>query len=251
MIGLIKISSAAAFEVQHHFDVSIGPFDAANAQFAYTLNPVTYGVNSRVQTNGVFNTLYPFKANYATTGKIKKEKFETASYHYDSQSRFNKRSKELVYDDNGRPLYRLSTKNGKQKKGSVDTTIDSTDTTDLQTIFAKLAKQYNDVRFCDARMQVFDGKKRFDVIFKDEGKEELLPQKGLPYSGTAVKCSIYIDKLGDKGDDLLWEMTSDRPIYFWMMEDEKTRKPFIAKIMIEDTPLGRLEALAQKIEIKD
>ena len=75
VIGLIKISSAAAFEVQHHFDVSIGPFDAANAQFAYTLNPVTYGVNSRVQTNGVFNTLYPFKANYATTGKIKKEKF--------------------------------------------------------------------------------------------------------------------------------------------------------------------------------
>ncbi len=251
LAGIFKIPSVMAFEVKHDFNVSIGPFDAATTRFTYTLNPSAYGVTSKVKTDGVFNTLYPFKANYATTGKIKKEKFETATYHYDSQSRFNKRSKELVYDDNGRPLYRLSTKNGKQKKSGVDTTIDSTDTTDLQTIFAKLAKQYNDVRFCDARMQVFDGKKRFDVIFKDEGKEELPSQEGLAYSGTAAKCSIYIDKLGDKGDDLLWELTSDRPIYFWMMEDENSRKPFIVKIMIEDTPLGRLEALAQKIEIKD
>jgi len=249
--GILKTSSAAAFEVRHDFNVSIGPFDAAVAQFTYTLNPSDYGVNSKVKTDNLFNTLYPFKANYATTGKIKKDKFETATYHYDSQSRFNKRSKELVYDDNGRPVYRLSTKNGKQKKGNVDTAIDSTDTTDLQTIFAKLAKQYNDVRFCDARMQVFDGKKRFDVIFKDEGKEELPAAENTPFSGQAAKCSIYIDKLGAKGDDLLWELTSDRPIYFWMMEDPQTHKPFIVKIIIEDTPLGRLEAYAQNVEIKD
>ena len=62
---------------------------------------------------------------------------------------------------------------------------------------------------------------------------------------------MYIDKLGAKGDDLLWELTSDRPIYFWIMTDTQSGRPFIARIIVEDTPLGRLEVYTRKTGIKE
>ena len=241
--------TALAFTVEHEFTVLLGPFDASRTRFSYSLKPGDYSVNSAVRTNGFFDTLYPFKANYATTGKIKNNNLQTGSYHYDSQSRFSKRSRELVYDDKGRAIYRLSTKNDKSKKVEIEQNADNNGTTELQTVFAELARQYNQVRFCDSRHQVFDGKRRYDVIFKDEGQENIMANDYTSLAGNAAKCSMYIDKLGAKGDDLLWELTQDRPIYFWILEDNKTRKPFIARIMIEDTPLGRLQVYTSHITV--
>ena len=119
----------------------------------------------------------------------------------------------------------------------------------MQTVFAELAKQYNEVKFCDSRMQVFDGKRRFDVIFKDEGQDELKANEYSSIEGTAAKCSMYIDKLNSKDDDLLWELTSERPIYFWILE--QNGKPFIARVSIDETPLGPLNVYTSKVSIKD
>ncbi len=249
-IFLQFIPQAQAFSVTHDFNVIVGIFDAARTRFTYELTPKTYRVGSEVSTDGLFDTLYPFKAIYATNGLIKKDSFQTQSYKYTSQSRFSKRSRELVYNDQGEAIYRLSTKDDKTRKVLIEENDNNNGTTDLQTVMAKLSKQYNDLKFCDSRMEVFDGKRRFSVIFKDEGKEVLSPVEQSPFAGEAAKCSMYIDKLGAKGDDLLWELTSDRPVYFWIMEAPKEKIPFIARIQIEDTPLGKMDVYTSKIEIK-
>lgn len=112
---LLGIQPAQAFSVRHDFSVQIGPFDASRTNFEYALTPTEYRVESTVKTNGLFDTLYPFRADYATTGKINGDNMETRSYKYKSQSRFTSRSRELVYDRNGKPLYRLSAKTAKRK----------------------------------------------------------------------------------------------------------------------------------------
>lgn len=243
--------AASAFSVTHDFTVFLGPFNASETHFTYTLTPDNYAVNSTVKTFGMFDTLYPFKAEYATTGRLNKNGLATTSYKYASQSRFSHRTKEIIYDENGQPLYRISSKNGKKKKVKITPDPDNHDTTDLQTVLAELSHQYNQMRFCDSRMQVFDGKRRFDVIFKDEGKEELSANEYRPYAGTAAKCSMYIDKLDSEGDDLLWQISSDRPIYFWILSDNKTQLPFIAQIEIESTPLGKMNVYTNNITIKE
>lgn len=245
---LLFPTQAQTAAVQHNFTIFLGPFNAGKTRFTYTLQPQDYSVRSKVETAGIFNTLYPFTAEYATTGKIKGKDLETSSYKYKSQSRFNTRRKELIYDQNGNPVYRISAKNDKVKKVEIDLSPDNKDTTDLQTVIAELALQYNKNKNCNARMQIFDGKRRFDTIFKDEGKQEIAANEYSPFSGTAHKCSMYIDKLLNDSDDLLWELTSEKPIYFWILEDKESRLPFIARIEIEDTPLGKLEVFTQTIQ---
>lgn len=245
------IFKVEAFNVQHDFIVFVGPFNASETYFEYALTPFEYSVKSGVKTFGTFKTLYPFEASYATTGKIKDQELETMSYKSKSKSRFTRRHKELVYDNQGQPIYRISSKNDKKKRVEIRQDVKNKDTTDLQTVFAELARQYNKVKFCDARMEVFDGKKRFDVIFKDEGQDNLSVNKESPFSGVATKCSMYIDNLGAKGDDLLWDITSDKPIYFWIQEDAQYKIPFIARVDIENTDLGRVQVLTKNITIKE
>lgn len=248
---LFTVSDVQAAVVEHDFTAILGVFNASDTKFTYELTPQNYAIRSEVKTAGVFDTLYPFKAIYSTTGNIKKKDFETTSYKYTSQSRFTKRTKELVYNDKGEPIYRLSSKNDKAKKVDITPDINNKDTTDLQTVFAKLAKQYNELKFCDSRMEVFDGKRRFDVIFKDEGQDTLQKNEYSAFEGPAAKCSMYIDKLNSKDDDLMWELTSKHPVYFWIMEDKESKMPFIAHVLVEDTPLGRLDVYTKNITIKD
>ncbi|MBE6454775.1 MAG: DUF3108 domain-containing protein [Alphaproteobacteria bacterium] len=248
---LLTINTSHSAEVEHHFKVNLGTFDAAEAKFSYSLSPHTYSVNSIISTSGLFHTLYPFQAKYSTSGKIKKDQLQTTDYHYSSQSRFNSRSKELIYNEDGIPIYQINTKNNKSKKRKIENSQHHKGTTDLQTVFAALTKQYNELKFCDSRMEVFDGKRRFDVIFKDEGQEYISACANGAFSGKASKCSMYIDKLNSDEDDLLWQLTSERPVYFWILEDTATKKPFIAQIKVKDTPLGKLNVCTDKITIKE
>ncbi|MDR1693841.1 MAG: DUF3108 domain-containing protein [Lactobacillaceae bacterium] len=242
--------NSLAFTVNHEFDVFIGKFNASRTSFSYSVSDKDYTVSSDVKTYGLFDKLYPFQAVYSTEGKIGKDKeMKTVSYKYVAKSRFNRRTKELVYNDEGIPVYRISSKNEKEKKSNVNVDVDVESTTDLQTVMAELVMQYAEFRFCDARMEVFDGKKRFDVIFKDEGNQTIKANKYSAFEGSATKCSMYIDNLGSKGGDMLWEISSDQPVYFWIMEDEN-KIPFIARLEIKDTKYGRVQVYTKNVEVR-
>lgn len=238
-----------ALSVKHNFNAFIGPFNASIADFEYQLDNKKYAVKSKIKTHGLFDTLYPFEAIYSTTGFLKKNKMQTDTYKYQSQSRFSKRTKDVIYSSQGIPLQIISSKNGREKIKKVNTTENIDDTTDLQTVVASIANQYNKVKNCNAKMRIFDGKRRFDVIFEDLGTDNIKKDENSPFYGEATKCSMYIDKLKEDGDDMLWQLTSDSPIYFWIMKDKNTQAPFIAKINVEDTPLGEMNVYTTNIEV--
>ena len=250
LISLIFPSMAKAFTVKHNFFITVGIFDASKTQFSYTLNPHDYKVASKVMTNGFFNAVYPFEANYITSGKIKSSQMVTLDYNYEAKSKFNTRTKKVFYE-NGKPISQVATKNGKEKRKEFTPSSTPADTFDLQTVIAKIAKQYNEVSFCDSTLKVYDGRRRFDVVFKDEGTENLTANEHSFYSGKASKCSMHIKKILSEDDDELWEFSANKPIYFWIARDTKNNHPFIAKIFIKDTPLGELTAHTTDISIEE
>ena len=249
-LSLVATQNAQAFSVHHDFIAHIGIFDAGRITFEYGLTPKNYTVASAIKTNGFFNALYPFEAVFTTAGAIKNHELKTASYEYRLKSRFNRRTKELVYDDHGQPVYIITSKNDREKKKRpVALPQDTGTTTDLQTAFAKLARQYEQVNFCDSQMEIFDGKRLYSIIFRNEGKEKIEKNKFSPFAGLATKCSMHIDKPVEDGKGLLWEIAGEKPIYFWILEQEG--KPFIARAEISETPLGALRIYTKNITIKE
>lgn len=252
LFSVILAGTAQAYNVTHDFTVLLGPFNASRTLFNYDITPQSYEVKSTVNTNGLFSTLYPFRAEYLTSGKIQKQKLTTTNYKSLSKSRFNTRKKEMFYDEHGRPTYRISSKNDiSGKKVEILPPPDNIHTTDLQTVLAEIIVQYTKLKFCNARMHVFDGKKNFDVIFNDEGTDTLEPNEYSRYAGTAVKCSFYADSLGQDYDDLIFRLTPENPVYFWIMEDPESGLPFIAKMENKSTPLGKLTVYTANLQIKE
>ena len=250
LICLIFPSLANAFTVKHDFFVTIGLFDACKTEFSYTLNKNNYKISSKITTNGFFNTVYPFEANYITSGTIKNSQMTTIDYNYESKSKSKKRSKKVFYE-NGEPIYQITSKNGKEKKRKFKPSPTPADTFDLQTVIAKITYQFNELGFCDSILKVYDGKRRFDVVFKDEGSENLTTDKHSFYNGPTAKCSMYIKKVLSGDDDQLWELSANKPIIFWIAKDAKKGYPFITKIFIKNTPLGDLTAHTTNITIKE
>jgi hypothetical protein len=78
------------------------------------------------------------------------------------------------------------------------------------------------------------------------GKEKLVT----PYfKGRAMKCKMNLEIL--EGTDAGFLLNENEPVYYWILNDEKTGFPFVAKVFIKSTPLGKLESLTTEIEVKN
>lgn len=248
--GLIMPTLSHGSGLTHYISVKIGPFAAAQVKLSYDITPKNYAFNSKVATDGVFGSVYPFSAEYETSGSIHQNKLITKDYRYKSATKTHTRTKQLVFDTKGHLDYRLSSKDGDAKKVEIELPSATFNAHDLQTVFAALTRQFQQNKFCAMDKIVFDGKKRYKVNFQDEGKTTLNDQD-VPFKGDAWQCSMYISQLDQDSGDMLWEATADRPVHFWIMQDQSQQMPFVAKVEISSTPLGRLKAYTTKIENKD
>ena len=234
--------------LEQNLNVNIGIFDAARATMQYEIDENSYAFSSAVKTAGLFGKLYYFDALYSTKGKIVDNKFITQSYQYTSKSSSHTRTKELVFDKLGTLYERKSSKDNKEKIVKIDVKNQTFDFNDLQSVFAYLTKQLKENRFCDTKQTVFDGKKTYQISITDEGLTDFA-DKDVAYKGKALKCSMIIKRTDTQDDDLLFNTTAEREIYFWIAKHEQM--PFVAKIEIDSTPLGKLKAYTTDVNIKE
>ncbi|MBO6290152.1 MAG: DUF3108 domain-containing protein [Alphaproteobacteria bacterium] len=244
MVAFLPIS-AQAVEVTHHLASSIAFLDAAEETFTYKFyNNRDYDIKTSVVTTNTFGALYPFKATYHSVGTYNKNVFKPQSYFQTSESRFHNRSKEIVYAD-GVPQYRISIKDDYKRQD--ETPIDSkyASSNDLLSTFAALTEQIIRQNKCDFEQYSFNGKRYSLSKVKTVGKEKI---KTPYFEGKALKCQYQLEVLDDA--DAGFMLQKDEPIYFWVLRDKQTDLPFIARILVESTPFGELEALTTKIEVK-
>lgn len=242
---LLIATPAQAVEVKHYVKTSIGVFDACEETLSYNFRQDnSYDVQTTLTTTGTFGTLYPLKAQYHAYGIIARDKFLPQKYARQTTTRFNERSKDVIYE-NGIPLYRVSIKNGYKRKDDIVPDEKYTCSNDLLTTMAEMARYINKNGNCDFEQYSFNGKKYSLSKVKTVGYENL---KTPYFSGRALKCKYALEVLDDAEAGFM--MNKDEPIYFWLLQDEQTHAYFLARALIEDTPFGQLEALTTKIEVE-
>lgn len=241
--GLFAFDLNAA-TVEQKFKVEIGIFDAAKVNISYSFDNQTYQFLSHIQTDGLFNKFYSFQASYLTKGSFSNNIFKTSDYHYKTKSSSHIRTKQLLFDENGVLVSRLSSKDGNERLVGVELPKQKTDAYDMQTVLAMLIQNLIENQSCEMKKTVFNSKRIYHVLINDNGKETL--------EGKDVhKCSFYIKQENTDKGDLLWQTTAERPVYFYLKQDEKTKLSYLAYLKIPSTPLGELIAYMTDLTIKE
>lgn len=239
-----------AVELTQKMEVEIGIFDAAEVVLYYSQDLKHFDIKAEVKTLNLFDTLYPFEAQYESSGLIlKKGRLVPELYQTISKTRSHVRTKKIFYDDKGKAYKRLSKKDNKEKMTMIKNLSPTADMADLQTVFAELIKNFGQTRRCDMVKEVDDGKKHYRVVVKD-AQAETRYFEGLNRTEHAYQCSIYIENLKDNNDNILWDVSVDKPIKVWVGINQVVKIPYLLEINIDSTPLGALKVKPITLEIK-
>ena len=241
--------NASAVTLVQQMDVEIGVFDAATIAVKYQEKNDKFDIKTTVNTANLFNTLYPFQGLYESYGLFKKADILPQLYHTHTKTRNHVRDKKVLYDATGKAFKRISAKDKKINETPIDNVPQSADAADLQSVFAEVLYNLYKDGDCTLKREIYDGKKHYKVIVKKE-KEEKRYFDFTQKEETATLCSTYIENLKDNNDNILWEVSADKPIKFYIGTDEKTKMPFVLEIRIDSTPLGALKVTPTTLEIK-
>ncbi len=239
--------NAYASGFRQEMDVSIGVFDAASVTLNYEENKNGYDIAADVATANLFDTLYPFKGKYRSVGKKLKNGVLPQLYQADMQSRSHKRLKKILYDKSGRAYKRVSAKDGRQNEKAITNISKSADAADLQAVFAEVIMNFQKKQSCALQREIYDGKKHYLAIAADKGSES----RYFDFTGKAepaYKCAFYIKNLKENNDNILWDVSADKPINIWIGQDKKTKMPFLLEIGIDSTPLGALKVVPRTLK---
>ena len=233
---------AKAFEFTEKMNVRIGVFDAARVKLGYDKKENEFNIKAEVETANFFGGVYPFLGQYGASGKIVKNEVKPMSYNTKTKSRNHERTKKILYNESAKPYRRISSKDGKINEVDIKNVPNSASSGDLQTVFAEMIEKFNKNRDCSLVKEVYDGKKHYKVIAKNEGVEN----RWFDYmqkSRNAYKCSMYIENLKENNDNILWDVSAETPIYMWLDVNKEAKMPKILEIRIDSTPLGELQVL--------
>ena len=240
--------SANAEVLMHKFNVHIGIFDAAEITLVYDGNDKQFAIGADILTVNLFDTLYPFLGQYKSKGLFENEKIIPELYQTYTKSRNHVRTKKIFYDKKGIAYKRVSTKDKKVSEAVIDNVPASSDAADLQSVFANLIKIVKLTQKCELNREIYDGKKHYNVVVRDDGvKKQYFDFLGREDEGHL--CAVFIENLKDNNDNILWDVSADKPIKLWIKQDEKTKMPFVLEIRIDSTPLGALKMVPTTINI--
>jgi len=71
-------------------------------------------------------------------------------------------------------------------------------TTDVMTAALEMMQALPTSGKCEGESEIFDGKRRYKLIFVDEGKAELKKSRYNIYHGPATKCIVKVEPMGGK-----------------------------------------------------
>ena len=249
LVMLFWSLSCDAAVLQQKFDVELGFFDAAQMELVYEDNNKNFGISADVYTVHLFDTFYPFLGKYRSKGELKSGKAVPEIYQTYTKTRRHVRTKKILYDKDGFAYKRISIKDERVREAAINNVPKSADAADLQSVFADLMNIIRQTGKCDLTREIYDGKKHYKVVFTDKGTEKR-EFDYLKTKGEGKLCLMYVENLINNNDNILWDVSADKPIKIWLMQDKTTKIPYVMEIRIDSTPLGALKVVPTAVDIK-
>ncbi|MBI3505840.1 MAG: DUF3108 domain-containing protein [Proteobacteria bacterium] len=149
-----------------------------------------YTISTRQASAGVVRWLWPWHSNADVRGRFLDNATVPETYRVHGESRGKARSVAMDYRDGELVRVDAVPSNNAderdevlpdQRRGAIDPA----------SAIMTVIRQVNEGKACDARTPVFDGRQRYDIVFKDRGLERLERTYFSAFEGDARVCEFH------------------------------------------------------------
>ena len=219
--------------------IEAGVFDAGSVNISFNDLGDKYVITTSLATENMFGMIYPFEAKYEARGLKLKNGVKPVVYMTEAKSKNHIRTKKIFYDNQGVAYKRVASKDGKESQKEIKRMYETADVADLQTVFAEVFLNWKNSKNCGLEREVYDGKKHYKVIIEDRGQENRWFDF-IKKNEIVNKCAVYIKNLEENNDNILWDVSADRPIDVWLGDNNGDGWPEIYEINIDKTMVGSI-----------
>lgn len=118
-------------------------------------------------------------------------------------------------------------------------------TVDNLTAYFLIERRLGQTGNCNLTVPVYDGRHRYDLVFKDEGEETLAPESGQNYAGKARRCRMHRQEIaGFPTDRGRTEGARDGTIWYGRLVQGDLYMPIRMEL---DTEIGRVDAFLAEL----
>lgn len=180
------------------YELYAGGINAVQAKLdvAYE-NKERYRLELFAKTQGFLGKLVPWKGTFETHGWRMKDGSEKPELHKSTAIWDGEEDvKEYNYGRDGsfKSLRVLEAGEDETPKHLKDELVQGT--TDALTAALQAMKAVADNGVCEGEDEVFDGKRRFKMVFRHKADEELTQSRYNVYEGIAAKCEVEVVPMG-------------------------------------------------------
>ncbi len=156
-----------------------------------------YKASLFVRTKGFLGSLLPWHGSFKTEGWLAKEDIRKPELHTTSATwKGETEVQEYAYEKNGAFKQLTITKEGIDKSPKeIDTTL-TKDSIDALTAALDVMTHVSDGNKCEGESIIFDGRRRFKLLFRDKGTTFLKANRYNIFEGEATECVAEIEPLG-------------------------------------------------------
>ena len=208
--------------------------------FAFTidfaLGNESYSILGQGESRGIARLFWRWSTRLAAGGNLEPEGVRPQLYNVDTHFKQRNLSMQLSFDENGKYTIRRAPPDTPHRaaKRNLPATVPETSIDPLSVSF-RIARDVADGRGCDGTHFVFDGNRRYDLIFSDLGVSRLPYTPYSVYSGVAHRCQFDIRRISGFREPR-------EHIRFWDEDNLDPPQIWVARVVPEMPPVPvRLE----------
>lgn len=174
------------------YNVYAGGFRALQASLDLNLEQKEYKVALDAKTEGFIGKLFPWSGKYETSGVKRQDGLTPAEYAATSIWKDEEKQTRLEFKDGLlKTRYESETGHADSKK-EIEAAL-AKDAVDMLTGAVTLLQNTDGTESCAGTVPVFDGKRRYNLHFKDAGQGKIHESRYSLFHGEALKCVVEVE----------------------------------------------------------
>lgn len=206
------------------FEIYGGGLHVISLHTQAVLTPHSYEIASQFQTEGIANTLFNGRGSSKAQGLLTPNGPKLLSYSQEYDGRFGERSIAMMLDESGGYSVSAIPEDGVHTNGFSPATVRNTVDPLTASIFTAVNSSADP---CGQTISVFDGRRVFQLQFKELEATRLTPQGAGIYQGNAWKCSLTYKPIAGYTRKWLVSQARDpiRPFTVWLARFDDVMGP--------------------------